>query len=54
MLSPEEIAKIKAEIENLESDFDSCTDTAIRNMIEVRIKEQKQKLASEHSIRQQH
>jgi hypothetical protein len=46
MLSPGEIAKIKADIERLEKALDECRDKPIRELIEAWIKEQKQKLAS--------
>lgn len=46
MLSPGEIAKIKADIERLEKARNECRDKPIRELIEAWIKEQKQKLAS--------
>ena len=46
VLSPGEIAKIKADIERLEKALDECRDKPIRELIEAWIKEQKQKLAS--------
>jgi hypothetical protein len=46
MLSRGEIAKIRADIESLEKARDQCADTGIRKLIEARIEEQKQKLAS--------
>ena len=33
MLSPEDIAKIKAEIEKLEKDLSSCNDSGVRKLI---------------------
>ena len=46
MLSPGDIAKLKAEIGRLESALDPCHDSRIREMIAERIDELKQKLAS--------
>ena len=46
MLSPKDIAKLKAEIERLERAGKACTDTRIQNRIEALIEELKQKLAS--------
>jgi hypothetical protein len=46
MLSPGDIAKVKAEIGRLESALDPCPDSRIREMIADRIDELKQKLAS--------
>jgi hypothetical protein len=46
MLSPGDIAKIKAEIGRMESALDPCPDSRIREMISARIDELKQKLAS--------
>ena len=46
MLSPGDIAKLKAEIGRLESALDPCPDSRIRGMIADRIDELKQKLAS--------
>ncbi len=47
MLSPGEIAQIRAEIKRLEKARDECTDGGIRKRIEAWIEEQKQKLESE-------
>ena len=47
MLSPEEIAKIKATIEKLEKFRDNCADTGIRKLIEEWIEDQKKKLETE-------
>ena len=44
MLSPGEIAQIKAEIERLEKARKECTDSGIRQRIDVWIAEQKKKL----------
>jgi hypothetical protein len=46
MLSAEETAKIKAEIERLEKARRECTDGGIRKLIEAWIEEQRKKLAS--------
>jgi hypothetical protein len=46
MLSPEQIAELKTEIERLKSARDSCTDSRVREMIAARIEELKQKLVS--------
>jgi hypothetical protein len=46
MLSPGEIAIIKAEIKRLEEARKDCTDGGIRQQIDVWIEEQKKKLAS--------
>lgn len=46
MLSPMEIAKIKAEIEALEKAFRNCADSGLRKVIEDWIESSKQKLAS--------
>jgi hypothetical protein len=46
MLSPGEIALIKAEIQRLEKALKECTDTNIPERIEAWIKEQKETLAS--------
>ena len=46
MLSPGEIAKIKADIERLEKARDERRDKPIRELIEAWIREQKQKLVS--------
>lgn len=45
MLSPAQIAKIKAEIRKLETDRDNCADSGIRKLIEAWIEEQKRELA---------
>jgi hypothetical protein len=45
VISPAEIAEVKAEIEKLESAMDSCTDGRIREMIDARIRELEKKLA---------
>ena len=47
MLSPEQIAKLKAEIERMEIASQSCGDSGIKERIEELIKELKGKLASE-------
>jgi hypothetical protein len=52
MLSPGEIAKIKADIARLEKARDACADTGIRKLIEAWIEEQKQKLASRKNPKQ--
>jgi hypothetical protein len=44
MLSPAEIARIKADIAALEKSRDSCADSGIRKVIEGRIEQQKKKL----------
>ena len=49
MLSPGEIAKIRAEIKRLENAHDKCSDGGIQKLIEDWIKEQKQKLESGQS-----
>jgi hypothetical protein len=46
MLSPGDIAKIKADIERLEKVRDECADSGIRKLIEAWIEEQKQIAAS--------
>ncbi len=46
-----EIASIKAEIENLRSALDACTDSRIREVIEFRIEERRLKLAQSESPR---
>jgi hypothetical protein len=46
MLSVEEIAQVKAEIERLERLRKACTDTGIRNRIRAWIEAEKKKLAS--------
>ena len=51
MLSPGEIAQIRAEIERLERARDECRDSSIRELIDGWIKEQKKKLESEQSKR---
>jgi hypothetical protein len=51
MLSPGEIAKIRAEITRLEKDREKCNDGGIRKRIDAWIKEQKQKLESEQPKR---
>jgi len=53
MLSPGEIARIRAEIERLEKARENCDDGGIRERIDAWIKEQKQKLESEQSKRWQ-
>ncbi len=52
MLSPAEMAKIKADIERLEKARDECIDTGIRKLIEAWIEEQKQKVVSGKSTKQ--
>jgi hypothetical protein len=49
MLSPGEVAQIKAEIERLERLRKECTDTGIRNQIGAWIEADKKKLASDPS-----
>jgi len=49
MLSLEEIAQIKAEIERLERLRKECTDTGIRNRVGLWIEAEKKKLASDPS-----
>jgi hypothetical protein len=51
MPSLAEIAKIKAEIAKLESELQSCTDTKIQELVEIRIAELKEKLARLQSSR---
>lgn len=51
MLSPEEIAQIKEEIERLEKLREICTDRSIRERIEAWIKAEKKKLEPQHSKR---
>ena len=50
MPSLAEIARIKAEIAKLEFDLDSCTDSTIREVIEIRIEELRRKLAQLRSL----
>jgi len=45
MLSPSEIATIRAEIERLEEALKNCYDNGLRKWIEAAIEEQKKKLA---------
>lgn len=47
ILSPREIAKIRAYIERLEKARDDSTDSGIRKLIEAWIEKEKQKLASD-------
>jgi hypothetical protein len=47
MLSPAEIARIKAKIAELERSRELCHDSRVREVIEFWIKEQKEKLESE-------
>ena len=49
MLSREEVAKIRAEIERLEKAREDCNDGGIRKSIDSWIEEQKEKLISEIS-----
>jgi hypothetical protein len=51
MLSPTEIATIRAELQRLENARRDCTDTGLRKWIEAMIEEQKQKLVSEQGKR---
>jgi hypothetical protein len=44
MLSRADIARIKADIENLEKSRDSCADSGIRKQIELWIEQQKKNL----------
>ena len=53
MLSPEEIAQIKAEIERLEKLRAECTDGGIRKRIEAWIEAEKKKLSPANQKRQQ-
>ena len=46
MLSPAEIATVRAEIERLEEARKDCTDSGLRKWIEAAIEKQKEKLAS--------
>jgi hypothetical protein len=46
MLSPAQIAKLKAEVERLEIASQACGDTGIQKRIEELIEDLKQKLAS--------
>jgi hypothetical protein len=48
ILSPGEIATIKAEIKRLEQARKDCTDGGIRRQIDVWIEDQKKKLASDN------
>jgi hypothetical protein len=45
MLPPKEMTKVKAEIENLKSALTNCTNTPIREVIEIRIEERRLKSA---------
>jgi len=49
MLSPREIAQIRAEIKRLEKARDECTDGGIRKRIEAWIEADKKKLESDQS-----
>jgi hypothetical protein len=49
MLSPAEIAMIRAEIGRLEKARKDCTDSGLRKWIEAAIEKQKEKLASSNS-----
>jgi hypothetical protein len=49
MLSPAEIATIRAGIERMERALKDCTDSGLRRWIEAEIGEQKKKLASGNS-----
>jgi hypothetical protein len=49
MLSREEIARIKAEIERFEKLREECTDNGIRERIVAWIKAEKKKLSSDQS-----
>jgi hypothetical protein len=51
MLSPTEIATIRAELERLEKARKDCTDSGLRRWIEAEIEKQKKKLASEQGKR---
>jgi hypothetical protein len=46
MLSPAEVATIRAEIERLEKALKNCADRGLRKWIETVIEEQKKELAS--------
>jgi hypothetical protein len=45
MPTSEKIPNIKAEIKELESALEGCTDSRIRELIEIRIEERKTKLS---------
>jgi len=47
MLSPKEIATIRAELERLEKARMDCTDSGLKRWIETAIEKQKKKLVSE-------
>lgn len=47
MLSPEELARIKAEIERLEQLYKECSDSGIRERIKAWIAEENKKLKSD-------
>jgi hypothetical protein len=47
MLPPEEIARIRAEIERLEQLRKDCADSGIRQQIEAWIREERKKLKSD-------
>ena len=51
MLSPTEIATIRAELQRLENARRDCTDTGLRKWIGAEIEKQKEKLASEQGKR---
>ena len=44
MLSGDKIAKLRADIQQLEKFRDGCTDSGIRQLVESRIEQQKKKL----------
>jgi hypothetical protein len=51
MLSPADIARIKADIAVLEKALENCVDTGLRRQIEAWLAGQKMKLAEESSER---
>ena len=51
MFSATQIARIKTEIEKLEAALPTCTDSGLQSMIESRLKELKQELASDQKSR---
>ena len=48
-MGSEEASKIKAEIEKLESALEGCTDSRIREVIEIRLEERRLRLAQAFS-----
>jgi hypothetical protein len=51
MLTPKEVAIIKAEIDRLERAHKDCSDSGLTKWIEAAIEEQKMKLASDNNPR---